>query len=324
MGQGVYLFVVIGVDDLTTCYWPSFGCLGRGIVGFFVSATGLRRVHRTGTLNMLSNMAAGPSLVTGRNVGKIRGRRGRCVRVYGVISKSIDTRIVTAGCRKVVGRNRRLTTLGPRVMMGIPYVRSNVGTVGCFDGGKVHAGYALIFSTKRTLLTTGTKTACMSPFINELSSVYGSNMKLITRVMRLCRACSCGARILTTSVQGALRVLRYTRIKTSMMAYPLSTVGNLLGRPLASVKLRGFLTSCGGIGKWWGTFSHRRKELFAAVARGWWFSRYHLLLTGDQVILFRSGWVCSFALGGVGGSGEACQRERLRCQLFRWHELFFQ
>lgn len=198
---------------------------------------------------MLSNIAAGPSLVTGRNVGKMRGRHERCVGVYRVISKSIDTRIVTASCRNVVGRNRRLTKLGPRVMIGIPYVRTKVGTVGCFSNGNVHAGYALIFSPKRTLLTTGTNTACISPFINHLSSVTDSKVRLIHGVIRVCSCCSCRARILTTSVHSARRVVRYIRTKTSITAYPLSTVGNLLGRPLASDNLTAFLTSCGGIGK---------------------------------------------------------------------------
>lgn len=246
------------------------GRLGVCVVGFFVSATGLRRVQRTCSLNMLSKIAAGPSLVTGRNVGKIRGRHGRCISVYGVIRNSIDTRIVTASCRNVVGRNRRLTTLGPRVMIGIPYVTRNVGTIGCFSNGNVHAGYALMFSINRTLLTTGTNTACISPFIKHLSSVYRSNVTLITGVMRVCHCCKCAARMLTTSVHRATRVVRYVRINTSITAYPLSTVGNLLGRPLASSNLGGFLRSCGHIGKWaWGVlWTCLSVWLLAGVNRG--------------------------------------------------------
>lgn len=218
-------------------------------VGFFVSATGLSRVQRTRSLKILSKMAAGPSLVTGRNVGNIRGRQERCIRVYGVMRNSIDTRIVTASCRKVIERNGRLTTLGPRVIIGMPYVTSNVGTVGRFSKRNVHAGYALIFSANRTLLTTGTKTACISPFIKHLSSVYRSKIKLITSVIQVCHFCGCPARMLTTSVHDSGRVVRYIRTNTSMTAYPLDTVGKLLGRPLASTKLGGFLRSCGGMGR---------------------------------------------------------------------------
>ncbi len=204
-----------------------------------VSATSLGTVRRCGRFFPLCNIAAGPSVVTGRGASFLPRIGGvhRVVKPSGVLY----IRALRAATRNVITSTITLgRTVNNGFCVGIPVNRTNLGTAPVVGSGNVNILVATVFAPTRTLLSTITNTSFMTPCIGHLSGVDNSNYNIITRVIRLFSGFNLSYRILTTSFGGISRMGHYTVYNYRDMAVTPRVFSTLVTRPVASTNVTNF------------------------------------------------------------------------------------